>query len=116
MKNKLLFLLLFALHLYGQTIEEKCDSFHLEKGEKELRTFLDDLNIELRRLRAQIDEKYDLVNEYYREEAKEGEYQELLKEVKQIRRGDSREGKGVAQPIGDRIKERRRGVCFLGPG
>jgi len=84
-KNKVLLLLLFTLCLSAQTIEEKRDSFRLQKDEKELRTFLNELNIQLRRLRSQMDEKYELVNEYHKEGAKEEDYHDLLKEVNQIR-------------------------------
>ena len=85
MKNKVLLLLLLCSCLSAQTIEGKRDSFRLQKDEKELRTFLDDLNIQLHRLRTQMDEKYELVNEYHKEGAKEEEYHELLKEVRDIR-------------------------------
>jgi general secretion pathway protein D len=84
-KNKILSLLLLCSCLSAQTIEEKRETFRLQKDEKELRTFLDALNIQLRRLRTQMDEKYELVNEYHKEGAKEEEYHELLKEVNQIR-------------------------------
>ena len=86
-KSKLFltFLLLFAFTLNAQTIEGKLDSFRLQKDEKELRVFLDGLNRELSRLRSQLDEKYDLVNAYYKEEAHEEAYHELLKEVQEIR-------------------------------
>ena len=85
MKNKVLLLLLFTLCLSAQTIEEKRDSFRFQKDEKELRTFLNELNTQLRRLRSQMDEKYELVNEYHKEGAKEEDYHDLLKEVNQIR-------------------------------
>jgi len=71
--------------LSAQTIEEKREAFRLQKDQKELRTFLDDLNKQLYKLRNQLEEKYDLVNEYYREEAKEEDFQDLLKEVNEIR-------------------------------
>ena len=78
-------LILSKLPLAAQTIEEKKESYRLEKDEKELRVFLDDLNKQLRRLRGQLEEKYELVSEYYKEGAKEAEFQDLLKEVNGIR-------------------------------
>ncbi|MCB1107133.1 MAG: hypothetical protein KDK76_03455 [Chlamydiia bacterium] len=71
--------------LHGQTIEEKQDSLLLQKEEKELRTFLNEINGQLRRLRSSMEEKYMLVNDYYSSGAKEEEYQGLLKEVNAIR-------------------------------
>lgn len=80
-----LLLLLCSGLLPAQTIEEKQEAFRLQKDQKELRTFLDDVNKQLHKLRFQLEEKYDLVGEYHREGAKEADFQELLKEVNQIR-------------------------------
>ena len=78
-------LLMHGALLSAQTIEEKREAFRLQKDEKELRTFLDELNKQLHKLRGQLEEKYELVNEYYHEGAKEGDFQNLLKEVNEIR-------------------------------
>lgn len=86
MKSKLAIILMCAFALNGQTIEEKRDSLLLQKEEKELHTFLEEINGQLRHLRLAMEEKYDLVNEYHKEGAKEEEYQDLLKDVNAIRR------------------------------
>lgn len=77
------FFCLAALH--GQTIEEKRDALLLQKDEKELRHYLNDVNTQLRALRQSMEEKYELVNDYYREGAPESEYRELLLDVNHIR-------------------------------
>lgn len=71
--------------LHGQTIEEKRDALLLQKEEKELRQYLNEVNTQLRSLRQAMEEKYELVNEYYREGAPESDYRQLLIEVNQIR-------------------------------
>ncbi len=71
--------------LHGQTIEEKRDALLVQKEEKEIGSYLGEINRQLRTLRQAMEEKYELVNEYYREEANEEEYQALLKEVNGIR-------------------------------
>ncbi len=68
-----------------QTIEEKQDAFLLKKDQKEMRTSLDQLNKKLYKLRSQLEEKYALVNEYYLEEAREEDFQYLLREINDIR-------------------------------
>jgi len=72
--------------LHGQTIEEKRNSLLLQKEERELRSFLNEINSEIKRLRTSMEEKYDLVNEYHKEGANEEEYRGLLKEVNTMRR------------------------------
>ncbi|MCB1110780.1 MAG: hypothetical protein KDK64_07330, partial [Chlamydiia bacterium] len=86
MKNKIIVLLGCIAALHGQTIEEKRDALLLQKEEKELRTFLGEINHQLRKLRLSMEEKYELVNEYHREGAQEEEYLDLLKDVNRIRR------------------------------
>ena len=71
--------------LPAQTIEEKREALRLQKDQKELRTFLDDVNKNLHKLRKDLEEKYELVNEYHHEGAKEDDFQDLLKEVNEIR-------------------------------
>ncbi|MCP5505570.1 MAG: hypothetical protein H7A38_01640, partial [Chlamydiales bacterium] len=71
--------------LHGQTIEEKRDALLLQKDEKELRHYLTEVNTQLRALRQAMEEKYELVNDYYREGAPESEYRELLLDVNHIR-------------------------------
>lgn len=70
---------------FAQTIEEKKETFQLQKDQKEFHSFLDNLNKELHKLRARLEEKYELVHEYYHEEAKDEDFQDLLKEVNEIR-------------------------------
>ncbi len=87
MKNRIALLLLLCISaLHGQTIEEKRDSLLLQKEEKELRSFLNEINGQLRKLRIVMEEKYELVNEYHKHGAGENEYQDLLKDVNGIRR------------------------------
>lgn len=71
--------------LFCLTIEEKKASFLLEKDEKELRFFLADLNKNLRTLKDQLQEKYELVGQYHQEQVTEEVFQNLLKEVNEIR-------------------------------
>ncbi|MDN3508876.1 MAG: hypothetical protein P0S93_02455 [Candidatus Neptunochlamydia sp.] len=71
--------------LHGQTIEEKRDTLLLQKEEKELRSYLNGVNAELKKLRLSMEEKYQLVNEYHKEDANEEDYHLLLAEVNQIR-------------------------------
>ena len=71
--------------LPAQTIEEKREALRLQKDQKELRTFLDDVNKNFHKLRKDLEEKYELVNEYHIEGAKEDDFQGLLKEVNEIR-------------------------------
>ncbi|MDJ0651917.1 MAG: hypothetical protein QNJ27_02780 [Simkaniaceae bacterium] len=86
MKSKVGILFLFYVAaLHGQTIEEKRDALVLQKEEKELRTYLNNINAELKKLRLSMEEKYQLVNAYHKAEATEEEYQLLLTEVNQIR-------------------------------
>ena len=80
----LLALCISALH--GQTIEEKRDALLIQKDERELRSYLDEVNSQIRQLRLSMEEKYELANEYYKEEADEEKYEELLIEVNQIRK------------------------------
>jgi general secretion pathway protein D len=81
------FFLLFGLcsFLFSQTIEEKREAFNVQKDQKQLRFLLKDLNKQLHTLRNGLEEKYELVHEYYREGAKEEEFEELLKEVNELR-------------------------------
>lgn len=83
-KAGLLFIFCIAA-LHGQTIEEKRDSLLLQKEEKGLRGYLHDVNAKLKGLRHDMEEKYELVNEYHKEGANEAEYYQLLIEVNQIR-------------------------------
>jgi len=83
-KAGILFLFCIAA-LHGQTIEEKRDALLLQKEEKELRSYLNEVNAELKKLRLSMQEKYQLVNEYHQEEANEEDYHLLLTEVNQIR-------------------------------
>lgn len=84
--NKLFLIFFLPLFLYSsQTIEGKKETFRLEKDERELRAFLDDLNSDLRKLRKDLESKYQLVNEYVKDGAKDDEFQGLLKEVNEIR-------------------------------
>ncbi|CCB87977.1 hypothetical protein [Simkania negevensis] len=82
---------IFALLLCGsgllpaQTIEEKQEAFRLQKDQKELRSFLDEVNKQLHKLRAELEVKYELVADYCKEGAKEEDFQELLREVNEIR-------------------------------
>lgn len=86
MKIKAGILFLFCIAaLHGQTIEEKRDALLLQKEEKELRSYLNEVNAELKKLRLSMQEKYQLVNEYHQEEANEEDYHLLLTEVNQIR-------------------------------
>jgi len=71
--------------LHGQTIEEKRDALLLQKEEKELRSYLNEVNAQLRSLRLSMEEKYDLVNEYHKDGANEEDYHQLLIDVNQIR-------------------------------
>lgn len=80
------FIFLFCLTaLHGRTIEEKRSTLLLQKEEKELRQYLNEVNTKLRILKQAMAEKYELVNEYHREGAPESEYRELLIEVNHIR-------------------------------
>lgn len=86
--KKISCILIFSLclaALHGQTIEEKRDTLLLQKEEKELRQYLNEVNTQLRSLRQAMEEKYELVNEYYREGAPETDYRQLLVEVNHIR-------------------------------
>ncbi len=86
MKIKAGILFLFCIAaLHGQTIEEKRDALLLQKEEKELRSYLNEVNAELKKLRLSMQEKYQLVNEFHQEEANEEDYHLLLTEVNQIR-------------------------------
>lgn len=78
-------LLLGNAFLFSETIEEKQEAFRLQKDQKELGSFLDHLNTQLHHLRVQLEEKYELANEYHREKAREEDFLSLLKEVNQIR-------------------------------
>ncbi|WP_194847584.1 hypothetical protein [Candidatus Neptunochlamydia vexilliferae] len=84
-KGLLVLLLTCKAALHCQTIEEKRDALLMQKEEKELGSYLNKINRELKTLRQAMEEKYELVNEYYEEEASEEEYQALLKEVNGIR-------------------------------
>lgn len=86
--KKISFILISSLclaALHGQTIEEKRDALLLQKEEKELRQYLNEVNTQLRSLRQSMEEKYELVNEYYREGAPESDYRQLLLDVNHIR-------------------------------
>ncbi len=83
-KTSFLFILFIAA-LHGQTIEEKRDTLLLQKEEKELRSYLNEVNSQLRQLRLSMEEKYELVNEYHKEGANEEDYAQLLIEVNHIR-------------------------------
>ncbi|MCB1072956.1 MAG: hypothetical protein H7A41_02830 [Chlamydiales bacterium] len=86
MKIKLGILFLSCIAaLHGQTIEGKRDALLLQKEEKELRSYLNEVNTQLKSLRLAMEEKYQLVNEYHRDEANEEDYHLLLTEVNQIR-------------------------------
>jgi len=80
-----LLVIIFASSLFGQTIEEKREALLLQKDEKELRSYLNEINHQLKKLRHSLEEKYELVNEYHSEGVNEDLYQELLLEVNQIR-------------------------------
>ncbi len=71
--------------LFAETIEEKESMLRLKKDETELGPFLNVLNLKLKKLRVQLEEKYKLVRDCYQQKADEKEFQELLKEVNQIR-------------------------------
>ena len=81
----LIFYLLSFTFLSAETIEEK-EAMLLKKSETELGPFLKTLNSKLKKLRTQLDEKYELAQDYYKRQAHEKEFQELLKEVNQIRK------------------------------
>ena len=83
-KTGIIFLFCIAA-LYGQTIEEKREALLLQKEEKELRSYLNEVNTQLKNLRFSMEEKYQLVNEYHKDGAKENDYYQLLTEVNQIR-------------------------------
>lgn len=85
MKNSCLLFLLFTLCLYSHTIEEKQESLLLKKDEGSLYADLSEINIHLRQLRRQMEEKYAQAYEYYKDSAKEEEYYNLLNEVRGIR-------------------------------
>ncbi len=86
MKIKTILLFIFCIAaLHGQTVEEKRDSLLLQKEEKELRSYLNEVNAQLKLLRLSLEEKYELVNEYHKEGAREEDYEQLLIEVNHIR-------------------------------
>ena len=71
--------------LYGQTIEEKRDTLLLQKKEKQLRSYLQEVNSELKDLRLSMEHKYQLAREYHDNKACEEEYHALLVEINQMR-------------------------------
>ena len=75
----------FKPPVFSLTIEEKKASLLLEKDQKELHFFLVDLNKNLRNLKEQLQEKYELVNQYHQDQESDEAYQILLKEVNEIR-------------------------------
>jgi len=85
-KYKILLLLFCALYLSAQTIEEKQSSSPLKKDEKNLRSSLDTLNMQLSHLKRQMHKKYEQVNAYQRDGTQVEKYQSLLKEINQIRK------------------------------
>ncbi len=80
------FLLCFCQKLTSlQTIEEKKEALTSGKEQKELLTFIHELNKRLCELRAELKEKHEIVNKYHHEGAEEKEFQNLLSEVNRIR-------------------------------
>ncbi|MEM7174400.1 MAG: hypothetical protein AAF443_00520 [Chlamydiota bacterium] len=71
--------------LWGQTIEEKVNQCREEKWGDEREDSCQALNHRLFKLRGQLQEKYQLVEGYYQRNEKEEVFQQLLKEVNQLR-------------------------------